>query len=143
MRWSRSIFFTIFGVLLLFSSLLVYAKLLLKDLEFYNAKPHLYAPISIVCIFYGFSAFFTARFLKAKRLLMTLVLITFSVIYLFIGFQIAYEARGEFGTTWLPSEVFWELFVREGKGLWVLGSGLFVYSTGLLFLGFKKVPKNP
>ncbi|WP_430907661.1 hypothetical protein [Maribacter sp. 2-571] len=64
-------------------------------------------------------------------------LIFFSVAYTAIAFQAATEVRSEFGATWLPSEVFWELFVTKANGLYILLLGIF-----LSILNFKWVASS-
>ncbi|MFK7813069.1 MAG: hypothetical protein AB8B59_11280 [Maribacter sp.] len=142
MKFGRTLAFSVVSILVMGSSLLAFSFILLKEFEYYNFKNYVVQPVVFMSIIYGFYVFLLAGFFKSKRILLLSVFIGFTTVYLFMNFQIAFEARSEFGATWLSSEVFWELFVYKGKALFTYVVGLMLSTISTIMLSRKAKSKE-
>lgn len=113
---------------------LSFAYLLLKNIAYFNFKDFIVLPVVVLSMGYGLVVFLLSHFLASKKTYIPILLSVYGVVYLILVFQIANEARGEFGATWLPVEVFWELVVARGKGVYFLFAGLVLVTIGTVIL---------
>lgn len=142
MKRFRNILFFVISVSVIVLCFFSFASILLENVQFYNLKIIIIPYIALLSSMYGLLLLVLEKFIKPKSLKLVVFLAYFIIAFLYGAFQIASEVRGEFGATWLSSEVFWELVVYKGKGLWVLSFGLFFYDIILLILQ-RENAKNP
>ncbi|QLG46001.1 hypothetical protein [Costertonia aggregata] len=128
------IIFSIISTLMMIGLLSAFAFILSKGIEYYNFKAYALNPIFFIGFVYGFLVFLAVCFIKSKKMMSILMCLVFTTLYLFMTFQVAFDLRSEFGATWLSSEVFWELVVNKGKGLYFLAVGLILTLISTMIL---------
>ena len=124
--------------LILAVSLLVFSYFLLGSLDNYFFRTYTAVILFLGVVLYGLSIFVFLLLVKSKIWLTIFLWSIFILVFLILGYQIAFDSRSEFGATWLGSEVFWELFVQKGKGIYILIATLLIKLLIFTFLSKSK-----